>query len=151
MSFPTHNHYTGRTTSNLSVASIGLPSPPSAKTTAQELVYKREAGYQAIRARSTHPSKTQLYMQTMYPQTIRELQGNARLQVPTPRELKDVSFPQGRMNDSPGGFVMRTRPKAWNDVDAHAEDERVARRGEDFLKFERATLVGVNSVKELEE
>ena len=52
-------------------------------------------------------------MQTSYPQTIRDLQGpgNARLTIPTPRELKDVTFPQGRMNDPPGGFGQRTVKK----------------------------------------
>ena len=94
MSHQTFNHYTGRQTSNFSIASIGIPSPPSSKTLHQEHLYKRDAGYQAIRAKHTHPSKSELYMQTQYPQTIRELQGNPRLQVPTPRELKDVTFPQ---------------------------------------------------------
>ena len=62
-------------------------------------------------------------MQTQYPQTIRDLQGpgNARLTIPTPRELKDVSFPQGRMNDPPGGFGQRTATKEMPGCSVHRD------------------------------
>ena len=75
------------------------------------MLYKRDAGYANHRAAHFHPSARELYMQTMYPSTIDTLRDAPRLRVAPPESLTAITFPQGRMNNPPGGIGARTAKK----------------------------------------
>mmetsp|Transcript_9431 Transcript_9431/g.22344 ORF Transcript_9431/g.22344 Transcript_9431/m.22344 type:complete len:227 (-) Transcript_9431:308-988(-) len=92
----------GIVTTQYSITSIGRNfegGHAAKREKAEAAKIQREADYAMTQLKLVHPSRSELYMQTFYPETTKSLQGGKQLRQKTPQHLKDVSFPPPGISD----------------------------------------------------